>query len=395
MSFLLFETKQDKDFLLPLTYFRDISNIRIGIFKIYEKWERYLQDKAHIFTGDYLYEKYPIGGTYDLFIRSVFLPDKNLVKAVGNLKAGEVLQDEEGEIIAFRTREKIDPGKDFDIEKITAHFQSKRLSGLRKLTRPYDLIAYNAGEIVNDVKISGFTRTYMSNRDVHITGDYPVHIGAGTQLNGVYLDAREGPVFIGENVTILPFSYIKGPAAVMENSVVKAGTQIYEGTTLGPGTKAGGEIKNVLFFGNSNKGHDGYLGDSVVGEWCNFGAGTSNSNLKNNYSGVKMWHIASKRFEPTGRRFLGLVMGDFSKTAIHTRFNTGTVVGVASNIFTPDFPPKFVSSFNWGGGGFNHDHAVEKALETAKIVYARRGKTFTHIDEKIFREVYRLVRDKE
>ncbi len=387
MNFLLLDTYNDWKNLLPLTYFTKIANIRIGIFKIYEKWERRLKMKSLVLSEDYL--GFPPDEKYELVIRSVFLPDQNLVQAIKNLQPGEALKDQNGEWIAARFKS---PVSVFDREKILSYsfdFQTYKYSVI-KIQRPYELILLNAREIVKDFSLSGVRNN--SGKGIQIIGEQPFFVHESAKLHGVYMDLSEGPVYIDKDVTVLPGTYIKGPAAILNHSFVKAGTSIYNGTTLGPWTKVGGEIKNVLFQGYSNKGHDGFLGDSVVGKWCNFGAGTSNSNLKNNYSEIRMWHIASRKFEPTGQMFLGTVMGDFSKTAINTRLNTGTVIGAASNIFASGFPPKFVPSFNWGGTSGEHDYLLEPALETARIVYKRRNVDFGPQEEAVFRHVFELVK---
>ncbi len=391
MNFLLFDTHKDWKNLLPLTYFNAIPNIRLGILKIYEKWEKRLGGKSLILSEEYLTT--PVEFGFELAIRSIYLPDFDLTQAIRQLRPGEALRDTNGNFIAGRFLEN---AKAFSREEILDYPFSFAVyeKPVNPLKRPYELILKNSREIEKDFALLEQEILEQENRTsdgFQVIGDRPLFIDESAKLDGVYIDLNEGPVYIGKNVRILPGTYIKGPAAILAHSFIKANTSIYNGTTLGPWTKVGGEIKNVLFQGYSNKGHDGFLGDSVIGKWCNLGAGTSNSNLKNNYSQIRMWHIASRAFEPTGQMFLGTVMGDFSKTAINTRINTGTVIGVASNIFYPDFPPKFVTSFNWGGEIANHAYDVEKALETARIVFGRRGKTFDETEERIFRTVHRLA----
>ena len=185
-------------------------------------------------------------------------------------------------------------------------------------------------------------------------------------------------------------SVIRGPVTIGDGSVVKMGSKIYGPTAIGPDCRVGGEIKEVLMLGHSNKAHDGFLGNSIIGEWCNLGAGTTVSNLKNNYSNVRMWDHSTQSMRDTGLQFLGLVMGDHSKAGIQSMFNTGTVVGVASNIFGDGFPPKFIPSFSWGGASGLVTHRIEEAMETASRVMARRNIEFSETDEKIFRNVYNL-----
>ncbi len=386
-NFVLFDDIDIRRHLLPLTYYRSIAGIRSGILTLKEKWEKFIDGKAGILTEDYLMSLYPGNLETDLFIASHFYPDKNLTEfIINNLQHGETLVDAEGEIIAFKTQNNNGQIKLNELEKIIPT-QTKIYPGkVEKLTRHYQLVLNNALQIEKDIALLDLTPTDKKN--YKSTGAHFLYLSEEKNYPEVFFDLTDGPVYIDHGVNILPFSFIKGPAAIMSNSVVKAGTRIYNGTTIGPETKVGGEIKNSLFLGFSNKGHDGYLGDSVIGEWCNLGAGTSNSNLKNNYSSVKIWNFARKDFEDTGLMFLGMIMGDHSKTAINTSVNTGTVIGVHANIFTRDFPPKFIPSFNWGGNHFNHNYDLEKALETAKTVYKRRKQIFSPKLEPIMLEVY-------
>ncbi len=390
--FWLFDTRASWKNNLPLTYFKPIANILSGILPVYRKWETDLDAKALVLTRDYLMEKYGGEGMADLWVAADVLPDAVLAKAVSELKPGEMLTDAEGDVVAYRHHSLLGTGEAKNLKAVFAGALIRKKAGgpVRRMRRPFQWIKENEQEIVNDLERLRPTRIPCP-QDVRCYGHYELYgTGSPTAYDAV-LDLTEGPVYLGNDVKLLPGSYVKGPAAVLDGSMVKAGTRVYNGTTLGPWTKVGGEIKNVLFQGYANKGHDGFLGDSFISQWCNLGAGTSNSNLKNNYSRIRMWHIASKQFEDTGEMFLGTVMGEHSKTAINTSLNTGTVVGVAANIFTRNFPPKFVTSFNWGGEIANHAYDVEKALETARIVFGRRGKTFDETEERIFRTVHRLA----
>jgi UDP-N-acetylglucosamine diphosphorylase/glucosamine-1-phosphate N-acetyltransferase len=380
----LVETKNDRKNLLPLTYFNKISNILTGLMTVKEKWQ--VETGKNVLTNDVFFDSFP-GLLSGLLIRSAVLPDSRLVRAVTALKKYEVLTDTQGRWIAVNAPEGISEsvlesgGFPGDFQRISyGHTYTF-------LQYPWDLIFVNAEEIRADFLRLKCTGNNIPST-VKIVGDYDFCIHPTARLEDVFLDLTEGPVYIGRDVKVLPFTFIKGPAVVLNHSLIKAGTRIYNGTTLGPWTKVGGEIKNVLFFGYSNKGHDGFLGDAVVGKWVNFGAGTSNSNLKNNYSSIRMWSVARGRFVDTGRMFAGLVMGDYSKTAVNTRLNTGTVVGVSSNIFTGDFPPKFVNSFNWGGKELSRNYLIDKAIDTARTVWKRRGLIFDRQAEKRFEQVY-------
>jgi len=390
MNYLLFDSPSIRESLLPLTYFRPVSEIRCGILTLREKWSKYLKTPLTTLSDDYLHDKFPPTFSHDnIYINSAIFPTNNLAHAINQLNPGEMLI-KDNEMIALRT------GK--LTWKEVYRFKGIRKSyghSIEKLKRPYDIFSYNAQQIKLDFEliVQGKTSQALSTTNVHI-GQYPVFLEEGAVVEAVIFNTDDGPVYIGKNVKILEGSMIRGPFAALDNSVVKMGAKIYGGTTLGPNTKAGGEIKDTVFLGNANKGHDGYLGDSVIGEWCNLGAGTNNSNLKNNYSKVKVWDYVKKDFADSGLQFCGLIMGDHSKSGIDTMFNTGTVVGVSSNIFGGGYQPKFFPSFKWGGQDFV-DYRFDKAKEVAKAVYKRRVKDFDTIEEKLFEKVYKLVLQKE
>jgi len=392
MHITLIDTIKDRDFLLPLTYFREISNIRVGILKIKEKWERLCEGRIHTSAVGYLKEFKEEAPASQIFIRSSVIPTKELALHIQKLQTNTCLVTPDGEWVACKTSLPLEP--DLFREKLETHdFQTFIVENVRQIKYPWELVLINADEIRKDFELLSFH--HRIPQTVTVEGDFPVYIDPSAYIQNIYVDASEGPVIIDAHVQIFSYTYIKGPVAILDHSLVKAGTRIYNGTTLGPWTKVGGEIKNVLFLGYSNKGHDGFLGDSVVGEWCNFGAGTSNSNLKNNYSLIKMWSVPEKKFVPTGQQFLGLVMGDHSKTAINTSINTGTVIGVSSNIFTREFPPKFVNSFNWSGRKQERNYVLEKAMETARRTMARRNIPFDGKYARLFEAVWEFSQEVE
>ena len=390
MNYILFDDKLTKKALLPLTYFRPVSGIRCGILTLQEKWEHYLNRPVRFLSEDYLSEKFPFHIEDDnIYINSALLPDDDLVKAVIKLQPDEQLVYND-KILAFRT------GK--MTWETCQNFKGSTLvyqKSVESIARPYDIFSKNAGQIKSDYNLITANRTSetLSQTNIKI-GKHPVFIEEGAVVEAVIFNTEDGPVYIGKNVKILEGSMIRGPFAALENSVVKMGAKIYGGTTLGPNTKAGGEIKEVVFFGNSNKGHDGYLGDSVIAEWCNLGADTNNSNLKNNYSKVKLWDYTQMDFVDTGLQFCGLIMGDHSKCGIATMFNTGTVVGVSSNIFGGDYQPKFFPSFKWGGQRYT-DYRYDKAVEVATAVLKRRQKDFEGVEADLFEKVYEKVKEIE
>jgi UDP-N-acetylglucosamine diphosphorylase/glucosamine-1-phosphate N-acetyltransferase len=255
---------------------------------------------------------------------------------------------------------------------------------IKLLRHPYQIFSYNGDEIKRDFELLATDRQSHSLSDTNkVVGKNPIFIEEGCQIECCTFNTQDGPIYIGKNSLIMEGSLIRGPFAMGEKSVIKMGAKIYGHTTIGPGCKVGGEVQNVVFQANSNKAHDGYLGNSVIGEWCNIGAGTDNSNLKNNYEEVKLWSYIKEGFEKTGLQFCGLIFGDHSKCAIGTTFNTGTVVGVSANIFGSGFPRNFIPSFAWGGHSGFKTYQLPKAIETAERVMERRGLKLSDVDKKI------------
>ena len=385
MNYILFDDPIIKKNLLPLTYFRPISEIRCGIMNLKEKWEFLLKSAVSYKADAYLQEKFPLEITEDnLFINAAVLPDDNIVATILSLKNNQKLIFQ-NMVLAARSSH-----SDFLDDKNT-YEEIIYASNVMKIQYLSDIFINNSKQIVLDYERLTYEKeSQLLSKTNTIIGDFPVFLEKGAQAEASIFNTEDGPIYLGKNVKILEGSMIRGPFAALDNSVVKMGAKIYGGTTLGPSTRVGGEIKEVVFLGNSNKGHDGYLGDSVVGEWCNFGAGTNNSNLKNNYSNVKLWNYNAKDFQDTGIQFCGLIMGDHSKSGIASMFNTGTVVGVCSNVFGADYQPKFFPSFKWGGK-FLVDYHYDKALSLAKIVAQRRNIQFTALDERLFKSVFDLV----
>ena len=390
MNFILFDEPTIKNNLLPLTYFRPVSEIRCGILTIKEKWEYYLKQTISYLSDTYLQEKYPARYTEtNVYINARIFPSQALVDSIRKMKIGEALVFQD-ELIAVKA-EQISLQ---DLQKPT--FKQISLNEQPDgIYNTYDIFSKNGEQIQQDFPLltQDSSSETLSPTNT-IIGKHPVFVSKGVKVEACIINTEDGPVYIGENAKILEGSMIRGPFAMLENSVVKMGAKIYQGTTLGPWTTVGGEIKGCVFFGYANKGHDGYLGDSVIAEWCNLGADTNNSNLKNNYSEVKLWNYSQKDFTPTGLQFCGLIMGDHSKCGIATMFNTGTVVGVSSNVFGGDYQPKFFPSFKWGNT-LQTDYRYEKALEVARIVIERRNKDFNETEQRLFKAVYDISKQKE
>ncbi|MBK9582364.1 MAG: GlmU family protein [Saprospiraceae bacterium] len=378
---------------LPLTLTRPVCELRVGILTIREKWEKWLDGKGSFITQDYLSEKYPICIEQDnLLINSTFLPTESLVNAIKQLDLNHSLMLGT-EMVAARISEDRLNRLATD-ESVIPSLNAHDLVGndditIDRITRPYHIFSKNGVEIVRDFELitKGRTSQPISTSN-HVMGKHAIFLEEGATMECCTINTNDGPVYIGKNAQVMEGSLIRGGFAACEGSIVKMGAKIYGPTTIGPHCRLGGEVSNSVMLANSNKGHDGFLGNSVIGEWCNLGADTNTSNLKNNYLPVRIWSYVSQGFEDTGLQFCGLIMGDHSKAGINTMFNTGTVVGVASNIFGDGFPRNFIPSFSWGGAAGFTTHQLNKAIETAKIVMSRRNQEFTEQDRKILEHIF-------
>jgi UDP-N-acetylglucosamine diphosphorylase/glucosamine-1-phosphate N-acetyltransferase len=385
MSLILFDDASWEN-LLPLSFTRPAADLRVGILTVAEKWADELGMPASYLTKEHLSGKFPCHSEEDnLLINGTLLPDNQVVAAITSLKEESALI-KDGTLLAVRTDKE---GADsFQTDSWSGHLTLyPHEVGL--VDYPWKVFRLNGVEIVADLKriTRGRTGASLSNT-VKVTAPENVFVEPGFKGEHFTLNASTGPVYLGPDSEIMEGSLIRGPFALCEESVVKMGAKIYGPTTIGPASKVGGEINNSVIQANSNKAHDGFLGNAVIGEWCNLGADTNNSNLKNNYSEVKIWNYSKKRFQKTGLQFCGLIMGDHSKCAINTMFNTGTVVGVAANIFGPGFPRNFVPSFSWGGAGGFSTYRMDKVLETIKLVQERRGIEFTAEDRNILQYIF-------
>jgi UDP-N-acetylglucosamine diphosphorylase/glucosamine-1-phosphate N-acetyltransferase len=386
MNVILFED-HSRSALLPFTFTRPVAAVRIGILTISEKWEKHLGNVSFL-TQDYLSEKFPLKTAADnILINGKFLPDKKLVESINNLKAGERLMCD-GEVIAIRTA-----GKELknisNAENIPFQQSIEYKNPVSKLVHLCDIFAKNGQAIRDDFTLlTAKRKSAKISASNHIIYRKNVFVEAGVKMEACIINASEGPVYIGKNAEVMEGSIIRGPFALCHDSTVRLGAKIFGDTTIGPFCKVGGEISNSVIFGYSNKAHDGFLGNSVIGEWCNLGAGTNNSNLKNNYSFVKLWDYETEQYISTGLQFCGLMMGDHSKCSINTMFNTGTVCGVSANIFGTGFPPKYIASFSWGGAQECSTYRIADALEVARRVFERRKITFDKAEENILRHVF-------
>jgi UDP-N-acetylglucosamine diphosphorylase/glucosamine-1-phosphate N-acetyltransferase len=379
MNIILFDDNR-RDHLLPFTFTRPQAALRIGILTVAEKWERRFKASVSFRTQTYLAQKFPEQpGNDNLYIAGSLLPDDELVRSIENLKEGEKLL-KDNVLLAFRNG---------TFQSEANKYALEYRSPVRRICNTWDIFSLNAAELELDFELLTAGRKSAELEDGNTTIGTRIFAEEGAKVFCSVLNASSGPIYLGANTEIWEGSLIRGGFALLEGASVKMGAKIYGATTVGPHSRVGGEISNCVIQGYSNKGHDGFLGNSVLGEWCNLGADTNNSNLKNNYAGVKLWDFAEQKMVDTGLQFCGLMMGDHSKCGINTMFNTGTVVGVSANIFGAGFPPNFIPSFSWGGAGSLTEYRFEQAAETAKRMMDRRHIAFDATEEAILNEVFR------
>lgn len=381
---LIFSDAQYWGDFLPLTYTKPIAELRTGILTFSERWQKLLNsNEISYITEEYLQKKYK---SYEkkesLLITPNFLPSDEVLAQIKNLQLGEALIYE-NEVLAARL-----DMNDFSLSKIEKMTDiTEELVFFKKHT---DLFSKNDQAIDFDFELvtKGRTSQELSKTNGFLGKKEDLFIEEGATIEFSTLNTKTGKIYIGKNAEIMEGSVIRGSLALCEGSKINMGSKIYGATTIGPQSKVGGEVNNIIITGFTNKGHEGFLGNSVIGEWCNLGADTNSSNLKNNYAEVKLWNYKTKKFEKTGLQFCGMIMGDHSKTAINTQFNTGTVVGVGANIFKSGFPPNVIEHFSWGGFKGDEKFKLEKAYEVAEKAMARRNMPLTDEDKEIIKWVY-------
>ncbi len=357
----------------PLTLTRPLGNLRIGILTNDERWEE-LCPEAEIFfeTEAYLQTKFPGTNTYTWRINAAVIPTEELVAIAYQLSEGDVLMLGETWILEVGQN---------PTNKINYVGEP-----LVILENRWDIFQRNGEVLPADFNFLTEDRTSCEiSKTNTIIGDInQLFVEEGVKIEGCILNTTTGPIYLGENSEVMEGSIIRGPFALGEEACVKLATKIYGPTTIGPHCRVGGEVNNVVFQAYSNKGHDGFLGNAVLGEWCNLGADTNSSNLKNNYSTVKAYSYETDKLENTDITFMGLIMGDHSKSGINTMFNTATVVGVSANIYGAGFPDKYIKSFTWGGAEGVVPFDLDKAIQVAEAMMERRHVTFTEGDHSIF-----------
>ena len=388
MNVILFDDSLIRANLLPLTFTRPVADIRIGILTIREKWEKLTGLITSSKTETYLSAKFPTEFTIDIdnvWINGSLLPDKIVLEEIKALQPKHALLKGDILIGVNSGNEKEFPSQLDNYKKVTSKAE------LQQIKFPWDIFSKNDVALRADFEMLTTGRKSLpiseSNR---VIGKEKIFIEEGAKVECSILNADTGPIYIGKDAEVMEGSIIRGPFSLGEHSALKLSTKIYGATTIGPHSKVGGEVNNSVIFGYSNKAHDGFLGNSVIGEWCNLGADTNNSNLKNNYGTVKLYNYLQQKMVDTGLQFCGLMMGDYSKSGINTMFNTGTVVGVGANVFGSDFPTTYIPNFSWGGAGGFENYDLDKLVETNKRVYERRGLIFGEIEANLLKSIKEL-----
>lgn len=386
MNLVLFDTPTYRSKLLPFTYTRPAAEIRVGILTISEKWEKWLGTNASFLTEDYLTAKFSCNLTEDnLYIDGTICPDEVIVQAIDDLKPNQKMVIG-GQLIASRQGQVAIEQIGKDCEEVVLN------ESFTQIERSWHIFKENGAQIRVDYDLITQGRKSQKIEDPHtrVYASHHVFVEEGASIKDATLNAENGPIYIGKDATIEEGAVIRGPFALCEHSTVHPNARMRGDITIGPHSKVGGEISNSVIFGFSNKGHDGFMGNSVLGEWCNIGADTNTSNLKNNYAKVKVWDYEKGGFINTGEQFCGLLMGDHSKAGINTMFNTGTMVGVASNIFGSGFPRTFIPSFAWGGATGFTTFKLPKVFEMAEVAMPRRGKELNEVERQILEKVFEL-----
>lgn len=379
MNVVLFDDPVIRVDLMPFTLTRPVGAIRVGALTIQEKWSLFRKEPVGFATEDYLSGKFKGGDAGEnLFVNGALCPDESLDQAFRSLAAGESLIKGTTLLATRNTK-----------PEVTS--KTKTYSGDITLIDQVWKIFQNNGDQIRvdfDRMTKGRNSKPISDPHTRTYGAENIFLEEGVKLQACVLNAVGGPIYLGKNSEVQEGALIRGPFSLGEGSVVNMGAKIKGDTTVGPQCKVGGEISNAVFFGYSNKAHDGFLGNSVIGEWCNLGADTNTSNLKNNYENVKIWSYRKGGFQNTGLMFCGLMMGDHSKCGINTMFNTGTVTGVSANIFGDGYPRTFIPSFAWGGAAGFSTFQLEKAFETAGKAMDRRHVVLGAADKKILETVF-------
>lgn len=390
MNYILFDESIVRTNLLPLTFMRPVADIRVGILTIREKWEKYLNVKTSSLTEGYLSKKYPlVKEEQNILINGSICPDAPMVKAIKNLRHDQTLVFND-HIVALHISDKdldsLGESSSEGIEEIVIK------EAPLKINYTWDIFSKNDLAIRNDFNlVTKGRKSQPISKSNMIIGEGEIFLEEGAIVEGVTLNATKGPIYIGKDAIVMEGAMLRGPIAVGEKAQIKMGAKIYGPSTFGPQCRIGGEVNTSVFFGYGNKAHDGFIGHSVIAEWCNLGADTNTSNLKNTYDEVRLWSYGKKTFINTHLQFCGLIMGDYSMSGINTMFNTGTVVGVNANIFGTGFPRNFIPSFTWGSTAGHTNYKLDKALEVAEAVYKRRDRVFDETERDLLQSIFNIT----
>ncbi len=387
MNYILFDGNSRTD-LLPFTFTRPVAAIRIGILTIAEKWENHLKTSVSYLTQPYLQPRFPlVTASENILINGSVCPDHQLVDEIKQLKPGEALYAGEVLVAANITENDI---QGFEESTVKATKTVNSISSrLLKINFVYDIFSKNAEALEADFALLTSGRVSQPiPAGNQVVNPERIFIEEGAKVDFSILNASTGSIYIGKDAEIMEGCKIRGPFAVCDHGGLKMDAKIYGATTVGPYCKVGGEVNNAVFFSYSNKGHDGFIGNAVIGEWCNLGADTNCSNLKNTYDEVKLWSYRSEKFDKTGLTFCGLIMADHAKCGINTMFNTGTVVGVGANIFGAGFPRNFIPSFAWGGAQGFDTFQLNKFYKMAEAMCSRRNIVFDETDKAIIKNIF-------
>ncbi|TSA26208.1 MAG: glucose-1-phosphate thymidylyltransferase [Bacteroidetes bacterium] len=390
MNYILFDESIVRTNLMPLSFMRPVADIRMGILTIREKWEKYLKVRTSSLTEGYLSRKYPfVKEDHNILINGSVCPDPAMVKVIKNLQHDQTLVYDDTIIALHVTADDLDAVGETSSEGIE---EIVLKHAPLKINHTWDIFAKNDRAIREDFTLltKGKTSQPISETN-RVVGAENIFIEKGARVECAFLNASTGPIFIGPKAEVMEGAMIRGPVAICEGTQIKMGAMIYGPSTFGPHCRIGGEVNNAVFFGYGNKAHEGFIGHSVISEWCNLGAGTNTSNLKNTYDEIRLWSYGKQTFINTHLQFCGLIMGDHSKSGISTMFNTGTVVGVNANIFGSGFPRNFIPSFTWGSTAGHTNYNLDKAFEVAEAVYKRRGLVFDDIEKNLLKNVFNIT----
>ncbi|MGK6352961.1 putative sugar nucleotidyl transferase [Parapedobacter sp. DT-150] len=391
MQLVLFDKMDWRTGLYPLALTRPVADLRVGILTIAEKWGKWLDVPFTFLTEDYLAEKYPLGSLPEevLLIRGNCCPDSRLCDAVAALGNGQALIAG-GEVIALRTDgaavDQLDMAEPGDYSPVSYKYDIVRIN------HPEDIFINNGQQINSDFELltKGRSSATISDSNRFIGNRFFAEEGASAEC--ATFNSTRGPIYLAKNSEVWEGALIRGSFALCEGSQVKMGAKIYSNVTVGPYSRVGGELNTCVIWGRSSKGHEGYLGSAVIGEWCNWGADTNNSNLKNNYKPVRLYDYGRMGYRDTGLQFCGMVMADHVRCAINTAFNTGTVVGVGANIFGGGTPPAFIPDFAWAGPAGFSAYQLDKLFETADLVYQRRNIAFDEQERRLLAAVFEITK---